>query len=195
MLEISLWASSPCWHVTHHFGVFTLHIHAANLLFYHNPRIILDSHLLTVDVTELTCSGNHFETFTLWHGALTCWKCPLEAGKLCLQRDEHVQQQYSDKLWHLNHDRFVLKPKVYQKSIHYITPPPTGWTVDTGQVVSMDSWCWLQIVTLPSAASAEIQTHQTRLRVLVFNCPVLVSLCHCSAVGWQERSLVWSLLL
>ena len=44
----------------------------------------------------------------------------------------------------------------------------------------MDSWCWLQIVTLPSAASAEIQTPQTRLRVLVFNCPVLVSLCHCS---------------
>ena len=50
-----------------------------------------------------SCSWNHFETLTLWHGALSCWKCPLEAGKLWLYRDEHAQQQYSDKLWHLNH--------------------------------------------------------------------------------------------
>lgn len=41
-------------------------------------------------------------------------------------------------------------------------PPPAAWTVDTGQVKSMDSWSLWQALTL-SSGRKKIKIHQTRL--------------------------------
>lgn len=72
-----------------------------------------------------------------------------------------------ESLWNSNHDWLVLcGPKVCQINIpHTITPPPAAaWAFGSRQVGSMDSGCWRQIRTLPSAASAKNLIRNTRLR-------------------------------
>lgn len=70
---------------------------------------------------------------------------------------------------------------------------PTAWTVDIRQVGPK-----VQTLTLPSAASKELQIYQTRL-FQVFICPLPMSLCplqpQASVLGDRKWRLMWSLLL
>ena len=71
-----------------------------------------------------------------------------------------------------------------------ITAPLPVCTVDTRQVGSMESRCWRQILTLPSAASAEIQTLPTRFFFVqssaVQCCPLQPQF---PVPAWQEWNL------
>ena len=82
----------------------------------------------------------------------------------------------------------------------FTIPPPAAWTTEPKEVALMNSCSWLQVVTQPSAASAELKFHQTRLFFPVSSCPVLVSLCHCSLrflllSDWSETWCGFLLLL
>ncbi len=118
-------------------------------------------------VNSLSCSGNHSEMiWALWHGALSCWKyikyflCTVIikgwTWSVTILRSAVVFKRCSIG---------TKRPKVCQENIpHTITPPPPAWTVETRQDGSMLSCSLRQILTLPSNAATEIETHQTRQR-------------------------------
>lgn len=115
-----------------------LHINAANLLFYHVPKVFF---------TAGDC------------GELTCLMFMKLVWDLCfVTRSITLLEVAIRRWWTVN---MVSNNTLHTFIISIIIPPPAAaaWSVDTRQVGSMDSCSWLQTLTLQSEASAEIHIH------------------------------------
>ena len=128
-----------------------LHIHAASLPFCYIPKVFYWIHIWwlgrSAKFTELGTSQRRLWICDMEHypadsnlQRMVNWGMHVVSNNSCMC----TEQMY------LNHGWVVLKGQCQGNLHHTITPPPAAWTVDTRLDGSMSSYCWLQIVTLPS---------------------------------------------
>ncbi len=125
MLETFIKDFGPYWHgsITQLLQICQLHIHDANLPFYHHPKYaLLDWDLVTVEAIWVKWTYCHVqETSLRWFELCDMLHYPagISHQKMvqCSQRDGHGQQQYSGRLWHLNNVQLVLRGPNCAKSI------------------------------------------------------------------------------